>query len=936
MTCYKRLKSLSINGALINQIGAESFVMVTEVDGESVQPTVSQHIIAFIKKSVSSLVMISYLSLTVGQSYAMDGKKVAHFDESEGIEFKASYSTPAKFSKNTVVPVEIGTPTSVTRLLDQQCLEDLENGLGGNFANKAGGLPTDIVDDHLLSQNVNSSTELKQEEKEDEIRRAQGLFGNAQHKVHPFQVEQIDVESGLLKKPEDHVEEKDDDDHQSVNSDHSEDSPEAIAKRDKILKGYEARVKDVFKQEMSYLDWALIIAPLVCTGLIAQNEILGEYRLFIGSVLDTFALNPMWYAKLYLEYNNKKGQDLFREMMKWNAYVSLPFYLMDRVSSFFSYFEQSYKNISFRTKIGYSATTVGLLGVIIAAVNAGAYPAISQYAFDIDFPATKEYAQTLPPYLFGFYTIDAFLINSFWKDKAYKYLFVDRKDDATTKPIRQLLLKKLRTTKAVIASMSNDEVFNLDHLMTEKLAASTSEYPSINAVKALNKIASEDQNQNRRYSVKARNNATKKHFSLVSFAKNNSSYLVGLGLAVGGAYLGLKGSQNKFANLMHTEVSMENALPSFDFHKMGVEYSQQLSLSGYHAWLEATENLEVFNGNHTDWCWQCLQSAVFSTGSIEEGGTFVFRDCPGVSYVSAIDANSGDLGYTHDQCVGAFNYFDSTYAYWAGISNDDYYYTPPLDPLTLTPTQQKLAFAGALLYAAVNAIAAAPATKEVVKRVSDSFSNQPEEILPGKRHKLLNAGTLLTAGAEAFVRTAFAAAASWYVLQSTDMSQSLLWSIVGLTWVSTMMNYIIPLDDAYSKIPVRVGKSVQLTKNLVSKVVVNVSENSYVNFIRGYLPDASSYTSMFKSSSVTPEPIQEDLDQSTKEKSPYATPLVNRVKENVAAIPQLIKTKADELQQNLSAAIICDDYIERINQLIGTLETAQEDVIHAVHQEMMS
>jgi hypothetical protein len=108
------------------------------------------------------------------------------------------------------------------------------------------------------------------------------------------------------------------------------------------------------------------------------------------------------------------------EAMKWNAYGSLPFYLLDRVSSFFSYLEQGFTNRNLKTKIGYGVTALGILGVTAAAVNAGAYPAITLYSSDIGFPSTENYAKTLPPYLFAFYTVDSFLINSLFRDKIYK------------------------------------------------------------------------------------------------------------------------------------------------------------------------------------------------------------------------------------------------------------------------------------------------------------------------------------------------------------------------------------------------------------------------------------------------------------------------------------------------------------------------------------
>ncbi len=107
----------------MNQTRAESSMMLNEVDGELSRPTVAQSIITFLKKSVSSVVIVSYLSITVGQAYAMDSK-VVPFDGREGIELGTSYGTPQKLKTNTVVPVMKGSPDSVAGILD------LEEGKG--------------------------------------------------------------------------------------------------------------------------------------------------------------------------------------------------------------------------------------------------------------------------------------------------------------------------------------------------------------------------------------------------------------------------------------------------------------------------------------------------------------------------------------------------------------------------------------------------------------------------------------------------------------------------------------------------------------------------------------------------------------------------------------------------------------------------------------
>lgn len=853
---------------------------------------------SFLGRILSGFVSVSYLCVSISQSFAMESDNIISHEKPAG-------SWSSRLPSNSVYPEVHSTNSYV--------LGDVELG-GSGFQGNNGASLTQSDSGKSLNEDGSPKSVAK---KEDEILTAQKtriLHVTDVRKVHPS----LDLEQGNLQGS---VDEKEDD-IQSVHSEDSEESPDAIEKRNQILKNFEERASQIFGHEMSYLDWAMVIAPLVLTGVIARNEIYGEYRLIIDGVLNTFAYAPEWYSALFVDYDNKKGIDLFQDVILYNAYISLPFYLLDRVSSFSSYIGRGLTKNNLSPKIGYGMTALGMFGVIAAAVNAGAYPATMLYSAEIGFESTAPYARKLAPYLFAFYTVDSFLINSLFRDKVYKYLFVDRKDDESTRLMRQVNIKKLRTAKAVIASMTNEELLNLDLEMRGRSVEPTGEFPAISSLKHLIKISQEDQNQNRRYSVKTRSKSTETYYSAISsFFSTYWPYMIGLGLAGGGAYLSCFGSEDKFANLMQTKISTKAGMPSFNLEELGTDTVQKFILSAYHVWKDATDNVEVYNGNYTDWCWKCVNSAVFSEGSMEDGGAFIFRRCPGESYETDFTSEAGDLGYSFDQCWGLFNYIDTAKSLYVVGSTDDYYYTPPLDPLTLTSTQQKIAIAAAILYAGVNAVLAAPSTNDVIKRINDSFSNHPEEILPGKRHKLWNAATLAGAGIESLVRTAFAATAAWYVLQSTDISPSYLWTIVGLTWVSTAMNYFIPLDNAYSRIPVRIGKSVELTKSLTSKALYTLSENAHVQRMSALMPNL---TGVFRSPSVMPEQIEEG-NAERKQEPTFVTKLVRGLGE-----------KAFAFNQGMTAAIICDDYIERINHMISVIENAPQDVVPVIHQEMIS
>ncbi len=65
------------------------------LDDAEVEPSRSMSVAASLfKKSVSSLVVFSYLSLSLSQSFAMERNKVVPFDGNEGIELDRDRKEP--------------------------------------------------------------------------------------------------------------------------------------------------------------------------------------------------------------------------------------------------------------------------------------------------------------------------------------------------------------------------------------------------------------------------------------------------------------------------------------------------------------------------------------------------------------------------------------------------------------------------------------------------------------------------------------------------------------------------------------------------------------------------------------------------------------------------------------------------------------------------
>ncbi len=161
---YQKLKTIvaCTGGSTAQASEASSNVELNGSDAEPSRPTLSQIAATFFKKCISSLVVLSYLSLTMGQSYAMD--KV----------HPEVFSTTLKMHNSaTVVPMDLNSPTGVTAISNLDNALDIESGGAG------GGSPA-------TSEESTGTTHSNQEPKDVEMNLAKVLFGNDKRKIHPL------------------------------------------------------------------------------------------------------------------------------------------------------------------------------------------------------------------------------------------------------------------------------------------------------------------------------------------------------------------------------------------------------------------------------------------------------------------------------------------------------------------------------------------------------------------------------------------------------------------------------------------------------------------------------------------------------------------------------------------------------------------------------
>ena len=762
-------------------------------------------------KIVSSIVLMCFCAMTVGRSYAMDNHDTR-------------FASPTK--SNAVVPMEYGSPTSVASVIDspekkiswginlfgttkvQQ--EPMQSDI--ELANRAPRMTVNTVVESSPTSSVDSKTE--EETKNDSWNIKTILFGEPKNKVQPLEIAP-DIENQLPVKGNEVAEI---DDNESVNSDDSVDA-ETLKKREVAIKDFDAYMQDLTKEKMSYRDWALVLLPLIVTGIIAKNEIYGEVRLWVDTVINTYDLTVPGYEFVFI---NQKSGAIINQLITAvtiNDYAALPAYLIYRLSELFTYLGDPTPS-HLQTKIGLLPKVVGATGACLAALSAGGSVAAQLYAADMG-AGHPAYAKALTPYIFGFYTADAFLRNSLFKDRVLNYMFVKRYDDVETKETRHLLKEKLEASKTVIASMSDEELMTIDlKKVPAGMSPGSDRLVGMDALQNLVDIG-KDKTQ-RRLSVAAHEKKANTHFSVQTFIEKKWPLILGLLLAIGGTYLSYTGARNNFDNAEQMKFPKHFGIP--DFSNMGTNSFLQFELAEYNAWLQETRDMPIYNGNGNDWCTRCRDGLRYTSGNITAGGDFIFARCPGVWYQQTASSNPGDWDYTESTCDTWYNMLDAYFANLAGISvhpnaDDDYYVVPPQKPLTLSPTGQAFSILAAITLATMGASLAALSTSDAVGRIKDAFSNHPEEILPGKRNKWMNALTLSVSVMQSLIRATPVGVAGWYSMQGTTINQNFMWSVVGLCMLSAATTYVNDFDDAYSKIPNSFRKVYTFTKNNVLKIM---------------------------------------------------------------------------------------------------------------------
>ncbi|MBA4249259.1 MAG: hypothetical protein C0432_00865 [Candidatus Puniceispirillum sp.] len=303
--------------------------------------------------------------------------------------------------------------------------------------------------------------------------------------------------------------------------------------------------------------------------------------------------------------------------------------------------------------------------------------------------------------------------------------------------------------------------------------------------------------KNRRYSMHA-TTPKPQHQSVLNFLKSKWHYLLGASIVGAGSFLTFKTNYTNAAAFLNTKFS--GNLDTDQFNTMGNAAYQSFANSMYEVFQEDTKDITIYNGNQTDWCSQCLNGAKFYIGNSTDGGEFNFKNCPGISYLQPYTSIPGDFDYSEDNCDSWLIFLDHFLASNAGIETDDYY--APLEThANLNDTKYGFANFFAICGTIASGLFAIKALDESFKRIHDSFSSTPDDILPGKKNKLVNAIVLPLSMIQAVNRSAGNTMLAYVLMQEYNVHPVLQWSVVASSTLTASMTYFMNFDDAYSQLP---------------------------------------------------------------------------------------------------------------------------------------
>lgn len=762
---------------------------------------------SYFHKIVSSIVLTSFLSMTVTQSYAM----------TEGLP--AGNPSPRSSFSAKVIPLDDlerleqgvvkGVPTdlSVDRNPQESFIGEIARVLGASLAN-----PTKVAPELLPQEGGKNDSDpeiLKETSRVKE--RSSAVSGDSKHDDEQ-EILSPDLETGSPKGSAGSSEIKEEDD------ECSDEKTKAFIK--------EAMRSDVSREDLRKIAGAFFLTLALGTSL------WGFMELWVNSFVNAFDTTPEGYTFTFINRNGAYFIDSLIIAQKTNIALAFTPYVFYRSLEFierlFPSKAESSVTRKFSNRLEIPATTITALCALATAADLG----FQLYESAINY--SELVAQTATAFFVPFVWIDFYLRYAGLKDSILNYLFVEK--SAT---LAHLTVPKAEREKVIDAihedeknrnaldrffSSRKESIYQMDKGQVVKRSESLKKFensPIKKVKKLLEKEKRDSLSVTEQASLLQKEHERNQALELRRTRNRAVTLFIGSLLGTAGAYLSFEGTQST------AQSGLQLTLPG-GINSIGVAEQLGIYKAEYDVWLKATESIRTppltevggnyvnatyINGTYVNvdalnnWWTQCVDSAEsyqYVNNSLGSNGFSFGYNCPGVSFTIADStASPGQFSLNLPTAIYWYTNIDGSFGAEAGIkneNNDDYYVAHDVS-ISLPTTDKGIADFFSGVRAAASGALTIKSTGDTLNRMMNSFSMLPDEILPGKRNLWMNSGILFASLIESLVYASPNGVSAWLSMQNTNVEQGLMWTLVAATVASATLNVFPDFDEIYTRIP---------------------------------------------------------------------------------------------------------------------------------------
>ncbi len=835
MNCYRaRTKNITKNCALTVKTGAVFMnTMSNETDNDMQHPTFSHVFVTVLKKAVSSLVVFSYLSLTMGQSYAMDRNKVAPFKEdyssaatttglldptyshehiaqSGGLDAdlemgggksNSAFSTPVrqKLFKNAVAPIEEGSPNSVA------CVDTLDSGKKKVILTEDGSPSTNSDSDLLGEPSDEVQSEIKAEEE------------NVNEESIASVVENANVDPLL--------------------SD---------------VDAFEAYTKKLFwgnkHPEVKKNYYINTILTTMIVGALAYS-IKAEGKVASYTVFRALATTPYFYEEFY--YNNLDNgyyyENLFILGLTISAAVFLTPFIIDQSSEFIGKMRPSAEETILKERYGYYIEKLVGGVVVLSALSAGFMIAsqffVAAYGI-IDTPQfSKEDITTLPVFLGLSYAMAAYNMKSDAMGNQLKDFHRYAYGDVTStgKPVdvkRERLVKAIESYQKEIKEMPERSksskvgmIGDIENQLPKTVTVNdvVEKLQMLEGVDILKEITKGKlvRERNKQHRLSAIEQLRSQHVALEQestvykfFNETRKAVLKNKWLVIGGVFAVAPAVLSYLGFVESTQITLSRKfddISKIDTQKqLLLQYEILEKYKDYNAhdpygWLEqciGVNNIHVISNVTYE-----LTDDYFYNTSLYDTTTykliFTSPNCPGVLPIVTWIANgNADMAINDYNAIGEnswFSFYEGSFSYQAGIPTVENNYTAAEIPeITISPIGQTVAKVGAGFYAAGIYGLSTLGMAETLEQLS-YFDVSGHSLAVGSLSFI-----------QGVIRSAPLGVATWLSTNAMD-NQTLMYLTISMTGLASILMYLPGFKKVYNKC-LRVFSGKDIREDVIEKI----------------------------------------------------------------------------------------------------------------------